>query len=87
MLGELRRITSTEPYKSAGGMKVKEILIRPFETPDTKMVLEVWEDEEKNTSVQTWEVSFIELAQTDSIPQFIIPRTQLRSRDKITFTF
>lgn len=78
MLEELRRITSTEPYKSSGVMKVREISIRPWDTPDTKVVLEVWIDEEESTPVQTWELTCTELAQTDGIPQFIIPRTQLK---------
>lgn len=78
MLEDLRRITSTEPYKSSGGMKVKEISIRPWEIPDTKMVLDVWIDEEENTLVQTWELTCTDLGQTSNIPQFIIPRTQLK---------
>jgi hypothetical protein len=78
MLDELRQITSTKAYKSSGGMKIKEISIRPFETPDAKMVLEVWEDEEESTPVQKWELTFTDLAQTNGIPQFIIPRTQLK---------
>ncbi|GAA4728903.1 hypothetical protein [Flavisolibacter ginsenosidimutans] len=78
MLDELRRITSTEPYKSSGGMKVKEIAIRPWETPDTTMVLEVWIDEEESTPVQTWELTCTDLSPTQNFPQCIIPRTQLK---------
>jgi hypothetical protein len=77
MLKELRRITSTEPYKSDGGMRMKEILITPWDTPNAKFLFEIWTDDNEGTVPEMWEVICNDLAQTDRIPQSIIPRTQL----------
>jgi hypothetical protein len=77
MLKELRHITSTEPYNSVGVMRMKEIKITPWESPDAKFVLEIWKDEDEATPSEMWEITCSDLAQTDGIPQFIIPRTQL----------
>lgn len=54
-------------------MRVKEISIRPFETPDAKMVWEVWEDEGETTPIQIWELTCTDLAQIDGIPQSATP--------------
>lgn len=81
MLEELRRITSTEPYKSDGGMRIKEILITPWDTPTAKFVFEIWMNENEETVPEIWEVFCNDLAQTDGIPQAIIPRTQLALYD------
>jgi hypothetical protein len=55
MLEELRRITSVQPYKSRGGILVKEISITPWDDK-AKFVFEVFEDDEINTERQLWEV-------------------------------
>jgi hypothetical protein len=68
MLEELRRITSTEPYRSYGGMRMKEILITPGTTPNAKLVLEIWVDGNKDAVPEMWEVTCNDLAQTDGIP-------------------
>jgi hypothetical protein len=81
MLEELRHITSTEPYKSAGGMRVKEILITPWDTPDAKFVFEIWTDDNEDAAPEIWQVICRDLAQTDGIPQVIIPRTRLELFD------
>lgn len=81
MLNELRRITASEPYKSAGGMRVKEILITPWNSPDTKFIFEIWTDDWEDKAPETWEVICTDLAQTDGIPQAIIPRTRLELFD------
>jgi hypothetical protein len=81
MLEELRRITSTEPYKSYGGMRMKEILIKPWENPDSKFILEIWTDDREDMPSQLWEVVCGGLAQTDGIPQAIIPSTELKVFD------
>jgi hypothetical protein len=81
MLEELIRITSTEPYKSYGGMRMKEIFIKPCENPDAKFVLEIWTDDREDTPSQLWEVVCGGLAQTDGIPLMIIPRTELKLFD------
>jgi hypothetical protein len=81
MLDELRRITSTEPYKSAGGMRMKEILITPWESPDAKFIFEIWKDDNNDSNPEVWEVICKDLAQTDGIPQCIIPMTKLELFD------
>jgi len=81
MLEELIRITSMEPYKSNGGMRVREISIRPWETPNAKFVFEVWTDEWKDDEHEMWEVTCADLAQTQGIPIGLIPRTQIKLYD------
>jgi hypothetical protein len=77
MLNELRHITYTEPYKSAGGMRIKEISIMPWNTPEARFVFEIWTDDNEDTASQLWEVTCTDLAQTDGIPQVILSGTQL----------
>lgn len=81
MFEELIRITSTEPYRSYGGMRVKEISIRPWETPDAKFVFEIWTDDREDKVSEMWEVTCIDLTQTEGIPLAIIPTTQLKLYD------
>jgi hypothetical protein len=81
MLEELRRLTSTEPYKSYGGMRMKEILITPWNTPDAKFVFEIWIDENEEAAPEIWEVICNRLAQTNGIPKAIIPTTELKLFD------
>jgi hypothetical protein len=83
MLDELMNITSTEPYKSCGGMKVIDISITPWNTQG-RFVFEIWIDEYGNGDIMTqrWEISCIDLAQTDGIPQVIIPGTLLKLYNK-----
>lgn len=81
MFEELIHITSTEPYKSYGGMRMKEILIKPWENPDAKFHLEIWTDDRDDTPSQLWEVVCSGLKQTDGIPQAIISGTELKLFD------
>jgi len=81
MLEELRRLTSTEPYKSAGGIRMKEILIEPWKSPDAKFIFEIWTNENDDSAPELWEVICKDLAQTDGIPKAIIPGTQLELFD------
>ena len=81
MLNKLKRITSSEPYKSFGGMRVKEISIKPWNTPDTKFIFEIWNNENEDNVPETWEVICTDLATTNGIPQAIIPRTKLELFD------
>jgi hypothetical protein len=81
MLEELRRITSTEPYTSNGGMWIKEITITPWANADAKFVFELSEDDMIDQERQVWEVSCKGLAETDGIPQAIIPTTQIKVYD------
>ena len=81
MLDELRRITSTDPYKSSGGMRVKKILITPWNSPDSKFEFDIWTDDIEGQTPETWEVICTDLIQTDGIPLAIIPRTRLELFD------
>lgn len=81
MLNELLHITSTEPYISNGGMRIKEISIMPWNKPDAKFVFEIWTDDKDDTTSETWEVTCIDLAQTDGIPLAIIPTTRMKLYD------
>ena len=42
MLEDLIKIASSEPYKSSGGMRIKEILIQPRKSPEAKFIFEIW---------------------------------------------
>jgi hypothetical protein len=81
MLTELRRITSAEPYKSRGGMWVRDISIKPWEKPDAKFLFELSEDDMVEEEGQLWEVTCTDLAKTDGIPQALIPTTQIKIFD------
>lgn len=59
-------------------MKVLDISIKPLDTPDVKIVFEIWIDDLTNITTQKWELSCVDLAQIDGIPQIIIPSTQLK---------
>ena len=78
MLNELRRITSAEPYKSRGGMWIKEISIMPWQNPDAKFVFELSEDDIVDEKRQVWEVTCNGLAGTDGLPLALIPTTQIK---------
>jgi hypothetical protein len=82
MLEELRRITSTEPYKSQGGMWVKEIFITPWQKPDAKFIFELSEDDMLDKERQVWEITCNGLAGTDGIPLALIPTTQIKIYDE-----
>jgi hypothetical protein len=81
MLEKLILITSTEPYKSYDGMRVKEITIRPWETRDAKFVFEFCTNDRENKASEMWVTTCIDLAQTEEIPLAIIPTTQLKLYD------
>lgn len=78
MLNELLNITSTEPYRSCGGMRIIDISITPWNTPDARFVFVVWTNDQVDDAEQTWEITGVDLAQADGIPQAVIPRTQLK---------
>ena len=40
MIEELMLITSTETYNLNGGMRIKEISIKPWESPNSKFLFE-----------------------------------------------
>jgi hypothetical protein len=82
MLEELRRITSTQPYKSSGGMWVKEMAIAPW-NDQAKLLLELSEDDEDDTQKQLWEIVCNGLGLEDSrrIPNALVPTCQIKLLD------
>jgi hypothetical protein len=77
MLNELLHIISTEPYKSDGGMRVKEISITPWKKPDAIFVFDILIDTIEATNTETWEVICTNMAQTNGIPQAFVTRKVL----------
>jgi len=78
MLDQLTYLTSTETYKFSGGILIKEISIKPPDIQDAKFVFEIWIEQGEVISRETWEITCTDLAQTEGIPQFVIPGTQLK---------
>jgi hypothetical protein len=81
MLEELITLTSTEPYRSRGGMRIKEVLIQPWENPDAKVTLEIWADDWSDDPHQKWELTCINLAQTEGIPLAVFGGSEIRLYD------
>jgi hypothetical protein len=79
MLTELRQITSSEPYKSLGGMWIKQVTITPGEEQEATFTLELTEDQWTDGDMQVWEVGCIDLAvNEDKIPRVLIPGTEIK---------
>ncbi len=68
MLDELMTLTATEPYRTYGGMRIKEVLIQPWENPDAIITLEIWVDDMSDDPHELWEIICTNLGQTDGIP-------------------
>ena len=81
MLDQLLTITSTEPYSSNGGIRIKEVLIQPWETPDARIILEIWTDDRNDEPPQKWELTCTGLAQTESIPLAVFGGSAIRIYD------
>jgi hypothetical protein len=62
-------------------MRVKEISITPWQQPDARFVFELLEDDFLDEEPQVWEVTCEGLDGTDSIPQALIPTTQIKVYD------
>jgi hypothetical protein len=79
MLEQLINITSTEPYKSYGGMRTKEILISPWSASKAKLIFEIWVDErEEAQPPEIWELVCNEFLHTKQIPYTVVPGMQLK---------
>lgn len=81
MLEELLKLTSTEPYASRGGIRIKEVLILPWENPDAKIILEIWTDDWNDDPPQKWELTCTHLAQTENIPLAVFGGSAIRMYD------
>jgi hypothetical protein len=79
MLTELITLTSTDSYKSNGGMWIQEIDIKPLKNPNARFTFKVIEDDLAEIPVeQNWEVTCQDLSYMQNIPLFLIPRTQIK---------
>src|SRR6187402_3040646 len=81
MLEELIKITSAERYKARGGIRIKEILIQPWEGPDSKIILEIWTDDCSDDPPEKWELTCVNLGQTEGIPLAIFSGSEIRLYD------
>jgi hypothetical protein len=82
MLTELIKITSTHPYNSNGVMRVQEIDIKPWESPNGRFVFRIIGDDVVETpEEQDWEVTCQDLSYMQNIPLILIPRTQIKLFD------
>ncbi len=82
MLDKLIEITASSPYITSGSLRVKETLIKPWEIPDTTLIFEIWNEDDEDVASEVWKVTCYDLAHTQSIPQFVIPRTKLKLFDQ-----
>lgn len=81
MIEKLIDLTSTEQYKSQDGMWVREIVIKPWETPNAKFLLEICRDQWDDNAREMWEVTCMDLAHTQGIPLAVISGTRLKLYD------
>lgn len=58
MLEQLIQLTASEEYLEDGGMKIKEVLMRPWQKEEIKITLEIFIDDWKSDKprTQTWEI-------------------------------
>jgi hypothetical protein len=82
MLEELRRIASTEPYKSRGGMLVKEVQIIP-PNEQARLIFELFEDDDVDAPRQLWEIECngLGLDTYRHLPDVLIPTSQIKVFD------
>jgi hypothetical protein len=78
MIEDLIELTSTEQYKSQGGMWVREIVIKPWEKPNAKFLFEICNDQWQDNAREMWEVTCMDLAHTQGIPLAVMSGTQLK---------
>jgi len=81
MLDELMTLTATEPYRTSGGIRIKEVLIQPWENPDAIMTLEIWVDDMSDDPHELWEITCTNLGQTDGIPLAVFGGSEIRLFD------
>ena len=82
MLNSLRHITSTEPYKSSGGVQIREVTITPWKEPEVTIILEIYPNcNSEFQESETWELHCHDLALSIEIPQAIVPRAEIKIMD------
>ena len=78
MIEELMQLTSIH---SNNGMRVKEISVKPWESPDAKFLFEVWKDGLSDAPHEMWEVTCMDLRDNQGIPLAVMSGTQLKLLD------
>ena len=78
MIEELMHLTS---IYSNNGMRVKEILIKPWESPNAKFLFEFWKDGWSDDPHEMWEINCLDLRDTQGIPLAVMGGTQLKTYD------
>lgn len=81
MIEELMLITSTETYNLNGGMRIKEISIKPWESPNSKFLFEVWTDGWTDSPHEMWEVTCVDVQDPKGIPLAVMSGTQIKLFD------
>ena len=79
MLEELMKLTTTESYMTSGGIRIKEVLIQPWE--DSRIILEVWTDDWNDVPPEKWELTCVNLGQTEGIPLAVFGGSEIRLYD------
>lgn len=62
-------------------MRIKEILIQPWETPDAKFTFQVWTDDWKDDPPEIWELTCINLGQTEGLPLAVFGHAEIKLYD------
>jgi hypothetical protein len=82
MLEQLRKLTSSDDYLKDGGLRIKEVLIRPWEEKEMKIILEILMDfpTSQLPEKQTWEIVCQDIMYNTSnrIQEPKIPHTQIK---------
>ena len=78
MLQELIQLTSTEIFRSHGVMRIRETVIKPWETPDARFIFEIWTDDREDADPQIWELTCRDLINFQEVPIIVIPGTELK---------
>jgi hypothetical protein len=81
MLQELIQLTATETFRSHGGMRITETVLKPWETPDARFIFELWTDDRADADLQIWELTCRDLINFREVPIGVIPGTELKLLD------
>jgi hypothetical protein len=80
MLEQLIRLTASPEYLERGSMRVKEVLIRPWEGVPIKIILDVYFENDQSLAIQTWELICKDIMYNTSnkVHEPKIPQTQIK---------
>lgn len=81
MIEELMLLTSTQTYNLNGGMQIKEISVKPWESPNSKFLFEVWTDCWTDDPHEMWEVTCMDVRDPQGIPMAVMSGTQTKLYD------